>query len=298
MYTYDEGAIPFPDPTDTPSRTILTGEGGATPSRFKHLIKTEDGRFRRLTPRELERLNGFPGDWTVGMSDGRRAFMMGNALVVGAVEKVANELITDVGPASRRPFAESPRRAESADVWTTAAEPTGQQSSRSKRHARQPGARHGPELKLRRALRSAHLAGYRVNWRKAPGRPDIAYPGRQDRDLRARVLLAPLSAVLSEPPEIESRVLAAQVRAQSRARYAKTRDHRAGRLGRHRSLGVRYRKSPIRRGNPNSASLQPTGFPLFRVPLNSAGDAPQSSASSPTTSSGIGRLVSSRGATP
>jgi DNA mismatch endonuclease (patch repair protein) len=37
----------------------------------------------------------------------------------------------------------------------------------------------GPELKLRRALRSAHLAGYRVNWRKAPGRPDIAYPGRR-----------------------------------------------------------------------------------------------------------------------
>ena len=42
-YTYDEGAIPFPDPIDRPSRTILTGEGGATPSRFKHLIQT-DGR--------------------------------------------------------------------------------------------------------------------------------------------------------------------------------------------------------------------------------------------------------------
>jgi DNA-cytosine methyltransferase len=54
-YTYDEGAIPFPDATDGPSRTILTGEGGATPSRFKHLIQTDDGRFRRLTPRELER---------------------------------------------------------------------------------------------------------------------------------------------------------------------------------------------------------------------------------------------------
>ncbi|MFL5718090.1 MAG: very short patch repair endonuclease, partial [Chloroflexota bacterium] len=33
----------------------------------------------------------------------------------------------------------------------------------------------GPELALRRALRAAHLSGYRVNWRKAPGRPDIAY---------------------------------------------------------------------------------------------------------------------------
>ncbi|MFL5707785.1 MAG: DNA (cytosine-5-)-methyltransferase [Chloroflexota bacterium] len=95
-YTYDEGAIPFPDATDTPSRTILTGEGGATPSRFKHIIQADDGRFRRLTPRELERLNGFPGDWTVGMSDGRRAFMMGNALVVGAIEKVADELAAEI----------------------------------------------------------------------------------------------------------------------------------------------------------------------------------------------------------
>ena len=30
------------------------------------------------------------------MSDGKRAFMMGNALVVGLVERVADELITDV----------------------------------------------------------------------------------------------------------------------------------------------------------------------------------------------------------
>jgi DNA (cytosine-5)-methyltransferase 1 len=95
-YTYDEGAIPFPDRTDGPSRTILTGEGGSTPSRFKHIIQTSDGRYRRLTPRELERLNGFPGDWTIGMSDGKRAFMMGNALVVGLVERVAEELIRDV----------------------------------------------------------------------------------------------------------------------------------------------------------------------------------------------------------
>ncbi len=104
-YTYDEGPIPFPDPIDRASRTILTGEGGATASRFKHLIQTEDGRYRRLTPRELERLNGFPGDWTAGMSDGKRAFMMGNALVVGLVERVADALIEDVAaPTSVAPI--------------------------------------------------------------------------------------------------------------------------------------------------------------------------------------------------
>ena len=96
-YFYAEGPIPFPDPTDRPSRTILTGEGGRTPSRFKHLIQVEDGRFRRLTPRELERLNGFPDDWTAtGMTDGQRAFMMGNALVVGLVERVGRELMDEI----------------------------------------------------------------------------------------------------------------------------------------------------------------------------------------------------------
>jgi DNA (cytosine-5)-methyltransferase 1 len=92
-YLYSEGGIPFPDPLDKPSRTILTGEGGVTPSRFKHVVATEDGRLRRLTPFELEKLNGFRGDWTdTGMSDGRRAFMMGNALVVGLVQRVGAAL--------------------------------------------------------------------------------------------------------------------------------------------------------------------------------------------------------------
>jgi DNA (cytosine-5)-methyltransferase 1 len=87
----------FPDSLDKPSRTILTGEGGSTPSRFKHVIETKRGH-RRLTPLELERLSGFPDDWTrfgadgVEISDSKRAFFMGNALVVGLVEMVGAEL--------------------------------------------------------------------------------------------------------------------------------------------------------------------------------------------------------------
>jgi DNA (cytosine-5)-methyltransferase 1 len=92
-YAYSEGAIAFPDPVDMPSRTILTGEGGTTPSRFKHIIRTGTGRYRRLVPVELERLNGFPDGWTdTGMPDGRRAFMMGNALVVGLIELVGGSV--------------------------------------------------------------------------------------------------------------------------------------------------------------------------------------------------------------
>jgi DNA (cytosine-5)-methyltransferase 1 len=104
-YKYSEGAITYPDAPDRASRTILTGEGGATPSRFKHVVKTEEKgpnkRLRRLTPIELERLQGFPDDWTLTredgsqITDGRRAFFMGNALVVGVVERIGKELAED-----------------------------------------------------------------------------------------------------------------------------------------------------------------------------------------------------------
>lgn len=83
-YWYSEGQMAFPDATDRPSRTILTGEGGRGASRFKHVIRCEDGRYRRLVPDELDQLQGFPRGWTnTGMTDGNRAFCMGNALVTG-----------------------------------------------------------------------------------------------------------------------------------------------------------------------------------------------------------------------
>lgn len=93
-YFYSEGAMAFPDSTDKPSRTILTGEGGSGPSRFKHIIKTADGRYRRLVPDELDQLQGFPKGWTdSGMTDGNRAFCMGNALVVGIPHRIGMEIL-------------------------------------------------------------------------------------------------------------------------------------------------------------------------------------------------------------
>lgn len=91
-YRYSEGAMAFPDDPNRPSRTVVTGEGGAGPSRFKHVVRCRDGRYRRLVPLELERLNMFPDNYTVGASDGRRAFLMGNALVTGVVERIGVEL--------------------------------------------------------------------------------------------------------------------------------------------------------------------------------------------------------------
>ena len=97
-YNFAEGKMVFPDALDKPSRTIITGEGGPSPSRFKHVIKDKKGRFRRLTPIELERLNMFPDNHTEEgikgiLTNTKRAFFMGNALVVGVVEKIGKSLI-------------------------------------------------------------------------------------------------------------------------------------------------------------------------------------------------------------
>ncbi len=92
-YHYSEGGMVFPDALDNASRTIITGEGGKSPSRFKHVVSTPKG-LRRLTPLELERLNMFPDDHTKlnGINDTKRAFFMGNALVVGVVARIGAAL--------------------------------------------------------------------------------------------------------------------------------------------------------------------------------------------------------------
>jgi len=100
-YYYSEGNMAFPDSIDSPSRTILTAEGGSSPSRFKHVIKGSRG-LRRLVPTELERLNGFPSNWTKKdcngeiVPDTRRAFLMGNALVIPLIERVGRVLAQDI----------------------------------------------------------------------------------------------------------------------------------------------------------------------------------------------------------
>ena len=108
-YVFSEGGMAFPDNLDKPSRTMITGEGGTAPSRFKHVVRTPSGRYRRLIPIELERLNMFPDNHTFHqeVSDGRRAFLMGNALVCGIIEQIGKSLyrfIYDEEPVSSRPI--------------------------------------------------------------------------------------------------------------------------------------------------------------------------------------------------
>ena len=96
-YLYSEGKMTCPDDLQKPARTILTAEGGTSASRFKHIIRIGN-RYRRLMPLELERLSGFPDNHTSKLSNGdetsdiKRAFFLGNALVVGLVERVGHEI--------------------------------------------------------------------------------------------------------------------------------------------------------------------------------------------------------------
>ena len=87
-YIYSEGAIAFPDPTDKPSRTLLTSESSL--NRSTHVVEDLDTKkLRLLTQLECERLNGFDDNWTnTGMPQKFRYFCMGNALVVGLVERL------------------------------------------------------------------------------------------------------------------------------------------------------------------------------------------------------------------
>ena len=93
MYWFSEGAVPFPDAHDKPSRTILTSE--PKPGRTSHVVKDlQTGKLRTLTPIECERLNGFPDNWTnTGMPEQMRYFTMGNALVVPIVTRIGKCLL-------------------------------------------------------------------------------------------------------------------------------------------------------------------------------------------------------------
>lgn len=99
-YIYSEGAVALVDEYDKPARTMLTSEGSF--SRTTHVVRDrETEKLRLLTPKETERIQGFPDDWTkdclvngeeVKMPDNKRRFMMGNALVVDLIKQMEGTL--------------------------------------------------------------------------------------------------------------------------------------------------------------------------------------------------------------
>jgi DNA (cytosine-5)-methyltransferase 1 len=92
-YEYREGVIPFPDPLERPSRTVVRREGQV--GRTSHFVRDPlSGRLRRLLPVEVERLFGFPDGFTdgIGLSDGARFRLLGNSVVVPLVHRIAVQI--------------------------------------------------------------------------------------------------------------------------------------------------------------------------------------------------------------
>src|SRR5699024_488825 len=88
-YYYSEGGRSPTDALDKPGRPMLTSEDSR--NRSTHIIERNE-RKRLLIAIECERLNGFPDNWTSGMTDRMRYFCMGNALVVGVVELIGHRI--------------------------------------------------------------------------------------------------------------------------------------------------------------------------------------------------------------
>jgi DNA (cytosine-5)-methyltransferase 1 len=71
---------------------LSCGSGCASQSSANFV--NDNMRIRRLTPKECERLQGFPDNWTIG-SDTQRYRQCGNAVTVPVVEWIAKELRLD-----------------------------------------------------------------------------------------------------------------------------------------------------------------------------------------------------------
>lgn len=71
--------------TDDVANTVTVAVGN---ERFM----TDMTRIRRLTPLECERLQGFPDNWTLGVSDTQRYKQMGNAVTTNVIQAVITKL--------------------------------------------------------------------------------------------------------------------------------------------------------------------------------------------------------------
>ena len=63
-----------------------------------HTVFPNSATVRRLTPKECERLQGFPDDWTLGQADSSRYKQMGNAVAVPVVEWIVKRLVESTSP--------------------------------------------------------------------------------------------------------------------------------------------------------------------------------------------------------
>ena len=107
--THAEGADASEDGTGRGTPIVAIAENGRSEIRYMDIapaLSTGGGKpglsysatfdglaVRRLTPRECERLQGFPDDWTAGQSDAQRYRQLGNAVAVPVVEWIGRRIV-------------------------------------------------------------------------------------------------------------------------------------------------------------------------------------------------------------
>ena len=76
--------------TDGIARTLRANSGGMGSKTGVYHV--DNFRYRRLTPKECERLQGFPDNFTSGVSDTQRYRQLGNAVTVNVIEDLGKLL--------------------------------------------------------------------------------------------------------------------------------------------------------------------------------------------------------------
>lgn len=72
------------------STTLAAEAGGLGAKTGLYMLKAG---VRRLTPIECERLQGFPDDWTAGVSNSQRYKQCGNAITVPVIKEILSKII-------------------------------------------------------------------------------------------------------------------------------------------------------------------------------------------------------------
>lgn len=93
-------AYPIDDGREVEKHQNGTGIGNAGDPAYtldtrQHATVATESIVRRLTPKECERLQGFPDDWTEGQTDGHRYKQLGNAVAVPVVNWLISRLVND-----------------------------------------------------------------------------------------------------------------------------------------------------------------------------------------------------------
>jgi DNA (cytosine-5)-methyltransferase 1 len=80
----------------TIAKTVRSGGRGSPHESKQNWDSYEvEGRIRRLTPIECERLQGFEDGWTEGLSDSQRYKCLGNAVTTNVIEAVISRITTN-----------------------------------------------------------------------------------------------------------------------------------------------------------------------------------------------------------